>query len=56
MILFKRAIDLWNYLDKQRKEGKKYGFVPTMGALHDGHISLINNSKLANELTICSIL
>lgn len=55
MILFKTAIDLWNYLDKQRKEGKKYGFVPTMGALHDGHISLINNSKLVNELTVCSI-
>jgi pantoate--beta-alanine ligase len=55
MILFKKAIDLRNHLDKQRKQGKKYGFIPTMGALHAGHISLISNSKKANELTVCSI-
>ncbi len=55
MILFKKAIDLRNHLDKQRKQGKKYGFVPTMGALHAGHISLISNSKKANELAVCSI-
>lgn len=55
MILFKKTTDLSNYLDKQRKQGKKYGFVPTMGALHAGHISLINDSKKANDITVCSI-
>lgn len=55
MILFKRAIDLRNYLDIQRKQGKKYGFVPTMGALHEGHISLLDNSKKVDEITVCSI-
>lgn len=55
MILFKRAIDLRNYLDIQHKQGKKYGFVPTMGALHDGHISLLDNSKKVDEITVCSI-
>jgi pantoate--beta-alanine ligase len=55
MILFKKANDLSNYLDKQRKQGKIIGFVPTMGALHDGHVSLINASKKSNAVTVCSI-
>ncbi|MEP7372957.1 MAG: pantoate--beta-alanine ligase [Chitinophagaceae bacterium] len=55
MILFKRSNDLRNYLDIQRKQGRKTGFVPTMGALHGGHISLIIEAKKANGLCISSI-
>jgi pantoate--beta-alanine ligase len=55
MILLKKAIDLRNYLDIQRTQGKKYGFVPTMGALHEGHISLLDSSKKVDEITVCSI-
>lgn len=55
MILFKKVADLCNYLEKQRKQGKKYGFVPTMGALHEGHISLLNDSKKNDDLSVCSI-
>ncbi|MFC0775612.1 pantoate--beta-alanine ligase [Terrimonas alba] len=55
MVLFKKVKDLQNYLDLQRKNGKKIGFAPTMGALHKGHLSLINGSKKENDITACSI-
>jgi pantoate--beta-alanine ligase len=55
MILFKKATDLRNYLDAQTKEGKTIGFIPTMGALHHGHISLAETSKMENDITVSSI-
>ncbi|HEY0040183.1 MAG TPA: pantoate--beta-alanine ligase [Flavisolibacter sp.] len=55
MILFKQAEKISDYLVQQKKFGKKIGFVPTMGALHDGHLSLIKASKEINDLTVCSI-
>jgi pantoate--beta-alanine ligase len=55
MILFKKATDLRNWLDTQQKERSKIGFVPTMGALHQGHISLIEAAKNQNSITVCSI-
>lgn len=42
-------------MDKIRQSGKTTGFVPTMGALHDGHISLVRLSKEKSDITICSI-
>ncbi|MHA4810260.1 pantoate--beta-alanine ligase [Flavitalea flava] len=55
MILFKRAAELTSWLQNQRSEGKKIGFVPTMGALHSGHISLIDISQTHTDITVCSI-
>jgi pantoate--beta-alanine ligase len=55
MILLKKAADLRKYLDIQRKTGMETGFVPTMGALHQGHISLIEQARFNNPLVICSI-
>jgi pantoate--beta-alanine ligase len=55
MILFKRAGDLTRWLEQQRLSGKSIGFVPTMGALHAGHISLITISKKSAGVTVCSI-
>ena len=55
MIVFKLAEALKNHLERAKKDGKKIGFVPTMGALHEGHISLIHTSRSENDLTVCSI-
>jgi pantoate--beta-alanine ligase len=55
MILFKKTDDLTNWLKKQSATGKSIGFVPTMGALHEGHISLITISKETAGVTVCSI-
>jgi pantoate--beta-alanine ligase len=55
MLLVKKTADLRDYLDKKEREGNQIGFVPTMGALHKGHISLIESSVKDNSITVCSI-
>src|SRR5690606_8685639 len=55
MILIKSVLSLRLYLSDQKKKGLKTGFIPTMGALHQGHISLIDQSIANGDLTICSI-
>jgi pantoate--beta-alanine ligase len=55
MTVFKEAAALQTYLAKQQGEGYQIGFVPTMGALHKGHISLVNKSKETAGITVCSI-
>ncbi|MCW3465398.1 pantoate--beta-alanine ligase [Chitinophaga nivalis] len=55
MYLFKRSNDLKKHLELVRKSNKSVGFVPTMGALHSGHLSLIQAAKKENEVVVCSI-
>ncbi|MGZ3950693.1 MAG: pantoate--beta-alanine ligase [Flavisolibacter sp.] len=55
MIIFKRAKQLSQYIELQKNEGKRIGFVPTMGALHEGHLSLVDNCRRSNDITICSV-
>ena len=53
MKTFTTVKELQNELKKHK--GKSIGFVPTMGALHSGHIALMKNSLKENDLTVCSI-
>lgn len=46
---------LQNYIERQKEMGKKIGFAPTMGALHEGHLSLYKTAKEENDLVISSI-
>jgi pantoate--beta-alanine ligase len=55
MIIFKKAIQLTEYIQDQRRDGKRIGFVPTMGALHSGHLSLVDSCKESNDIAVSSI-
>jgi pantoate--beta-alanine ligase len=55
MKVFKRIVDLQNALFEERKHGKKIGLVPTMGALHEGHASLVRHSVSENDVTVVSV-
>lgn len=50
-----KIAEMMDWAETQRRAGKTIGFVPTMGALHRGHVSLIRRSKNENDRTVVSI-
>ena len=55
MKLIKKIVELENTLFEARKSGKSIGLVPTMGALHEGHASLVKKCSDENDITVVSV-
>jgi len=55
VLIFYKKKELENHLSFLREEGKRIGLVPTMGALHQGHITLLDYAKEYCDIRLCSI-
>ena len=55
MLVFNKVEEIQNHIHDLRRDGKTIGFVPTMGALHEGHLSLILRSISECDITVASI-
>jgi len=55
MKIFSKISDTTSYIRQQKEDGKTIGFVPTMGALHDGHLALMKRAKQENNMLVVSI-
>jgi pantoate--beta-alanine ligase len=55
MQIFHHISSLRDALKKERLAGKRIGFVPTMGNLHDAHIELVKKARETNDIVVCSI-
>ncbi len=55
MKIIKTIAETQSYINALKAENKSIGFVPTMGALHEGHLELLKRSKKENDISVCSI-
>jgi len=55
VLIFSKITEIQAYLAPLLAQGKTIGFVPTMGALHEGHLSLIRTASKRCNYTVCSI-
>lgn len=55
MNIFNTKLELKAFLAEQKEGRKSIGFVPTMGALHEGHLSLVKRAKKKNDIAVVSI-
>lgn len=55
MITYSTVAEIQDAIQDAQKNGKKVGFVPTLGALHNGHMSLIRLARDENDIVVCSI-
>ncbi|TVQ76270.1 MAG: pantoate--beta-alanine ligase [Flavobacteriales bacterium] len=53
--VFQRKSEIFSYCSRRKSLGKTIGFVPTMGALHTGHLQLVNTALEQNDLAVVSI-
>ena len=55
MVIFKEIKDLQKLVEREKTAGNSVGFFPTMGALHEGHLRLLEKAKAETALAVCSI-